>query len=335
MGAAAGTGLVLSALSIAGAVESDQAAVTSKVYACYSDSSNELFHLNYPTVATCPQGETRISWNKIGPQGPQGPQGSSGAQGAQGPTGPRGLTGSQGSPGPQGAQGPMGPQGAQGPQGKAGSQGAQGPQGPQGPRGLAGGAQGAPGPQGPQGPVGAAGPTGPQGAPANLAPTVVAHSYAAASAPVVGTAPTVVATVFGPPGGRPTPGSIKDSYLLNGTTTLTHSGQTGADATCWLRQFAHGSNSKGPYSAVVDGTKITTEVAAFANIANEGVLATASRSSSKLLSDTSIQLVCSATNASTVKVKDYSVVGILNNASTQQSLKNKFVRGPRLSQRSS
>jgi Collagen triple helix repeat (20 copies) len=113
MGLMTATGLsVVPAIAVARA-----GATTAKVYACYSDTTDELFFLNYPTVKTCPSGETMVSWNAKGPQGAIGPQG---LQGVQGATGPQGKTG---------AQGPQGVQGATGPQGKTGAQGATGPAG--------------------------------------------------------------------------------------------------------------------------------------------------------------------------------------------------------------
>jgi hypothetical protein len=48
---------------------------------------------------TCPQGQSSISWNQVGPQGPAGPQGAAG---------PAGATGAQGPAGPAGPQGPAG-----------------------------------------------------------------------------------------------------------------------------------------------------------------------------------------------------------------------------------
>lgn len=76
------------------------AATTGKIYACYSDSTHTLFHLNYPKVKNCPAGQTRLSWNAQGPRGPVGPQGPKGATGARGATGPQGPAGPQGPPGP-------------------------------------------------------------------------------------------------------------------------------------------------------------------------------------------------------------------------------------------
>ena len=81
------------------------AAASSKIYACYSDTTKALY---YAKSSTCKSGFTAISWNK------QGPQGARGAQGPQGTQGPQGARGAQGSKGTQGAQGSQGSQGAQG-----------------------------------------------------------------------------------------------------------------------------------------------------------------------------------------------------------------------------
>ena len=61
------------------------------------------------STASCPSGETLLTWNISGPQGPQGLQGIQGPQGVQGLQGPIGLTGITGPVGPQGATGPQGP----------------------------------------------------------------------------------------------------------------------------------------------------------------------------------------------------------------------------------
>jgi hypothetical protein len=124
--------------SMAGGANLPSTAST-KVFACYSDSTGELFRV---TSSNCPAGETSISWNATGPKGAQGAQG---LQGAQGPQGARGAQG------PQGASGPQGVTGAQGAKGNIGNTGAQGAPGAQGAKGNTGntgntGAQGAAGP---------------------------------------------------------------------------------------------------------------------------------------------------------------------------------------------
>jgi hypothetical protein len=116
-GLAATTGLSV----VPGVGAAPAGAATAKIFACYSDSTGEMFRVT--STKNCPTGETKISWNV---EGPQGAQGKTGAQGREGKTGAKGPQGSAGAQGPQGVRGP------QGPQGKAGAQGAPGPQGPPG-----------------------------------------------------------------------------------------------------------------------------------------------------------------------------------------------------------
>ncbi|WP_283246735.1 hypothetical protein [Microbispora sp. H10836] len=134
-GALAGSVLVL------GGAATASSASDAVFYACVNKSTRYMRLVNATT--TCKTTETKVSWNKTGPQGPVG----IGGTGPQGPAGPQGLRG------PQGMRGPQGPKGATGPQGPAG------PQGPQGAKG----ADGAKGDTGPQGPAGPRGPEGPKG----------------------------------------------------------------------------------------------------------------------------------------------------------------------------
>jgi Collagen triple helix repeat (20 copies) len=143
-GALAATGFAASAaLGIGAATASPVGASSStKIYACYSDSNDALSYLDYPTVKSCANGSTRISWNVTGAQGAQGArgvQGSTGAQGAVGAQGPQGGKGQAGPSGPQGAAGAKGPQGATGPQGARGVTGPQGATGQTGPAGAVAG----------------------------------------------------------------------------------------------------------------------------------------------------------------------------------------------------
>jgi hypothetical protein len=117
------------------------ASTPTKLYACYSNTTDALSYLNYPTVKKCASGSTLISWNITGAQGAQGAKGAQGSAGAQGAQGAKGSTGSKGPQGSAGAQGVKGAQGAQGAQGAAGAKGSKGPAGAQG-------AQGAPGANG-------------------------------------------------------------------------------------------------------------------------------------------------------------------------------------------
>ncbi|WP_280117130.1 hypothetical protein [Microbispora hainanensis] len=99
-------------------------------------------------TTTCKPTETKVSWNRTGPQGPVG-IGGTGPKGDAGAQGPRGFRG------PQGLRGPAGPQGPQGPKGAAGAPGKDG----------APGKGGAPGKDGKDGERGPAGPQGPKGDP--------------------------------------------------------------------------------------------------------------------------------------------------------------------------
>jgi len=196
-GAIAATGLVaVAALTVA---PTAAGAATTKIYACYSDTSNELFYLNYPTDKTCPSGDTMISWNSKGAQGAQGTTGAQGATGAQGPNGAQGSQGATGKAGPQGAQGAAGPQGTPGSQGHQGAQGFQGAQGPQGLQGATGvtGVQGSQGHQGAQGTPGTPGTQGSQGAKGATGPPAAIPEYNVANGgeEVVGDSETVVATL--------------------------------------------------------------------------------------------------------------------------------------------
>src|ERR1700683_1884540 len=89
VGALAATGFVASAAMGFGAATAGPAGASSptKIYACYSDLSDALSYLNYPTVKSCASGSTRISWNITGAQGAQGAKGARGSQGATGPQG--------------------------------------------------------------------------------------------------------------------------------------------------------------------------------------------------------------------------------------------------------
>jgi Collagen triple helix repeat (20 copies) len=163
-GVAAGLAATLLAGGVAvAAAETPGLASSSKIYACYSDTTGALSRLDYPTVKKCPSGETLISWNASGTQGAQGAKGSQGAKGAQGAAGAQGARGAAGPQGAQGAAGPEGARGAQGAAGAKGSQGSAGAQGSTGPQGASGskGARGSAGTRGPQGASGAQGPAGP------------------------------------------------------------------------------------------------------------------------------------------------------------------------------
>jgi hypothetical protein len=61
---------------------------------CYGPAST--LRVIDPTVSTCRDSETQITWSQTGPQGPTGPTGPQGPTGATGATGPQGPTGPQG-----------------------------------------------------------------------------------------------------------------------------------------------------------------------------------------------------------------------------------------------
>jgi hypothetical protein len=135
--------LLLSGSAYAVADQVGSGARPKQLYACVAG----YFHtLNLTSAGRkCPGGQSKISWNAVGPRGVAGLRGATGARGA---VGPKGDVGAAGAPGPQGPAGPKGDTGA------AGSAGAQGPAGPKGDTGDAGAT----------GPAGPAGPTGPAGA---------------------------------------------------------------------------------------------------------------------------------------------------------------------------
>jgi collagen triple helix repeat protein len=103
----AGVGLVMVASSV-GLADSSPVTFTG----CLSVGGTlQMVTINPGQTTTCPNGDTLVTWNQIGPQGPAGPQGP---QGPVGPVGPQGPTGPVGPTGPQGTQGLPGPQGAAG-----------------------------------------------------------------------------------------------------------------------------------------------------------------------------------------------------------------------------
>lgn len=105
--ALAAVGLVLAAVVTRASIP----AANGVISACYVPASGTIKVID-SSVTTCHPGETKLTWNQIGPQGPQGPQGIPGPQGVPGPVGPMGQ---------QGPVGPAGPTGPQGPPGAAGS----------------------------------------------------------------------------------------------------------------------------------------------------------------------------------------------------------------------
>ncbi|WP_220505693.1 collagen-like protein [Microbispora sp. H10830] len=156
-GALAGSVLVL------GGAATASSASDAAFYACVNKSTRYMRLVNATT--TCKPAETKVSWNRTGPQGPvgiggTGPQGPAGPQGLRGPQGMRGPQGLKGTDGKDGERGPAGPQG---PKGIDGKDGKDGDKGDTGPRGLPG-EDGKPGKDGKDGERGPAGPQGTKGA---------------------------------------------------------------------------------------------------------------------------------------------------------------------------
>jgi Collagen triple helix repeat (20 copies) len=146
---------------VAYAVSNRAAGTPSKtIYACVAGHYRTL---NITTgTRSCPNGQTKVSWNTAGRRGSRGPAGlagTAGRQGVIGQTGARGIAGPKGPAGSAGATGGVGSQGATGPVGPAGPAGAVGPAGSLGPAGGIG----------PAGPQGNTGPPGPAGAAATTA----------------------------------------------------------------------------------------------------------------------------------------------------------------------
>ena len=110
MAGVAATALAAGGAEIASAASDPPALTSGVIFACFSKSSNSLFHTTQ--AKGCKTGFTELSWNAKGPQGPQGAKGPQGATGPQGAKGPQGATGPQGAKGAQGATGPQGAPGA-------------------------------------------------------------------------------------------------------------------------------------------------------------------------------------------------------------------------------
>jgi Collagen triple helix repeat (20 copies) len=165
--------LLLSGSAYAVADQVGSGSSPKQLYACVAG----YFHtLNLTSAGRkCPGGQTKISWNAVGPRGVAGLRGATGKTGARGATGAAGASGAPGPVGPKGdvgavgAAGPQGPAGSKGDTGAAGSVGAPGPAGPKGDTGAAG-SVGPPGPAGPKGDTGDAGVPGPAGPPGPTGP---------------------------------------------------------------------------------------------------------------------------------------------------------------------
>ncbi|MGO9910652.1 MAG: hypothetical protein ACLPQS_05760 [Acidimicrobiales bacterium] len=252
----AGVAAGLAATVLAGGVavaasETPGLASSSKIYACYSDRTGALSHLDYPKVKQCSSAEKLISWNASGPEGARGAKGSQGAIGAQGAKGTQGARGAAGPQGAQGAQGGAGPQGARGAQGAAGAQGSAGPQGPTGPQGASGtkGAQGSPGSQGAQGAQGRAGP---------VAGFITRGQLKLATGFLKGVPtalPQVVESL------QPGSGDYAIDATITGEGVIGEAGG-GAEFSCWARDKSIISSPSGGYTSTIESQ--TSTEAAFA-----------------------------------------------------------------------
>jgi hypothetical protein len=194
--------LLLGGAAAAVTVQATSSAASNRIYACVAGDEHELQLTT--AKASCPPGQTKISWNAAGRRGSRGPAGAAGnngargiagvagkngAQGAAGATGPAGVAGANGLAGAMGATGRAGADGANGlpgaigPTGRAGLDGATGPAGLDGATGPAGvdgvnGSTGAAGTNGVTGPRGATGSTGDQGATGPAGALAAAEFYA-------------------------------------------------------------------------------------------------------------------------------------------------------------
>lgn len=83
-------------------------AANGEITACYSNTTGLMKVIDAEAGRTCGRGDTKLTWNQIGPPGPAG---------EPGPAGPAGP------PGPEGTQGPAGP-GVKTVSGSVGSDGA-------------------------------------------------------------------------------------------------------------------------------------------------------------------------------------------------------------------
>jgi hypothetical protein len=302
VGAVAATGLVATGLSIAAGGTASVAAASgaTKIYACYSDTTDRLLYLNFPKAKKCDSGETMISWNAEGPQGAAGPQGSAGPQGDKGLPGPQGAAGITGARGPQGAQGP---QGVQGPQGAAGPQGQAGPQGPSG--------------------------SGP-------AYTYV-KTFAPASQPIINTYPTVIASID--PYNFATSASEAGSgrFAVNATVTVMNGSRRSTTDLCWLRSLYSSPADAG--SAVVGSTPknyVTANKYRHGTVDMTGTMYASSRvfSSSGVPGFrvfTKMQLMCEVSSGSLVRVTDLAMVatevtGVTPTNGAPRRVRNQFSR---------
>jgi hypothetical protein len=139
--------LLVGGVAYASVDQASTSAVSKKLYACVAGDHRTL-NLT-ASGQTCPNGQSKVSWDAGSSRGARGPAGAKGKDGARGATG---ATGAVGAAGPAGATGAKGADGATGPQGATGAKGDKGDDGADG----ADGAPGTPGTMGPAGPAGTA-----------------------------------------------------------------------------------------------------------------------------------------------------------------------------------
>ena len=84
----AATALAAGGAEAASAASNPPAVTSGVIFACYSKTTNALFHTTQ--AKGCKTGFTELSWNAKGPQGAKGATGPQGAKGPQGPAGPPG-----------------------------------------------------------------------------------------------------------------------------------------------------------------------------------------------------------------------------------------------------
>jgi hypothetical protein len=140
--------LLVGGVAYASVDQATTSAVSKKLYACVAGDHRTL-NLT-ASGQTCPNGQSKVSWDAGSARGARGPAGAAGKAGARGATGAAGATGATGAVGPAGATGAKGADGATGPQGATGAKGDKGD-------------DGADGAQGPAGAIGLTGPAGPAG----------------------------------------------------------------------------------------------------------------------------------------------------------------------------
>ncbi|HST33188.1 MAG TPA: hypothetical protein VLJ80_06665 [Solirubrobacteraceae bacterium] len=87
--------LAAATISLFGALATASQAGAATYYACVK--KNGSAHI-YSSKPKCKRGESKLSWNNVGPAGKNG-SGANGANGANGKEGPKGETGAKGEPG--------------------------------------------------------------------------------------------------------------------------------------------------------------------------------------------------------------------------------------------